>query len=84
LQKLQQLLNRPDVDIWFADKSGFEGDQRPRKSWDKKGRRTRVTRNSGHLRMNIKKLLERLDQAILDVIDSPKKIQQTTAIATLF
>jgi hypothetical protein len=31
-----------------------------------------------------KKLLERLDQAILDVIDSPEKTQQTTAIGTLF
>ncbi len=38
LQKLEQLLNRPDVDIWFADESGFEGDARPRKRWDKKGR----------------------------------------------
>ncbi len=31
-----------------------------------------------------KKLLERLDQAILDVIDNPQKTQQTTAIGTLF
>jgi hypothetical protein len=31
-----------------------------------------------------KKLLERLVQAILDVIDSPKKTRQTTAIGTLF
>ena len=30
------------------------------------------------------KLLERLDQAILDVIDNPQKTQQTTAIGTLF
>jgi transposase len=30
------------------------------------------------------KLLERLDQAILDVIDKPEKTQQTTAIGTLF
>ena len=29
-------------------------------------------------------LLERLDQAILDVIDSQEKTQQTTAIGTLF
>jgi hypothetical protein len=29
-------------------------------------------------------LLERLDQAILDVIDNPEKTQQTTAIGTLF
>jgi transposase len=51
LQKLEQLFNRADVDIWFAEGSGFEGDPRPRKRWDKKGRKTRVTRNGGHLRM---------------------------------
>jgi len=30
------------------------------------------------------KLLERLDQPILDLIDNPEKTQQTTAIGTLF
>jgi hypothetical protein len=30
-----------------------------------------------------KKLLERLDQAILDGIDNPEKTQQTTTIGTL-
>ena len=29
-------------------------------------------------------ILERLDQAILDVIDSPETTQKTTAIGTLF
>ena len=33
---------------------------------------------------NEEKLLERLDQAILDVIDNPDKTQQTAAIGTLF
>jgi hypothetical protein len=33
---------------------------------------------------NEEKLLERLDQAILDVIDNPEKTQQTAAIGTLF
>ena len=181
IQELEQLFNRPDVDIWFADESGFEGDPRPRKRWDKKGRKTRVTKNGGHLRMNVigmvcprtgeffaieashsdsvtyqafldeadkavsferttnilimdnaswhrlkstnwhgwqpkylppyspdlnpieriwltmkarwfnnyvckneDKLLERLDHAILDVIDNPERIQKTTAIGTLF
>ena len=181
LVELQQLFEQPDVDIWFADESGFEGDPRPRKRWDKKGRKTRVTKNGGHLRMNVigmvcprsgeffaieashsdsvtyqafldeadrqisfqrttnilvmdnaswhkrkntkwhgwqpmylppyspdlnpieriwltmkarwfnnhickneEKLLERLDQAILDVIDNPDAIKQTTAIGTLF
>ncbi len=45
LQRLQQLLKRPD---------------------------------------NEEKLLERLDPAILDVINNSKKIQKTTAIGTLF
>jgi putative transposase len=53
LHELEQLFNQPDVDIWFADESGFEGDPRPRKRWDKKGRKTRVTKNGGHLRMNV-------------------------------
>jgi hypothetical protein len=29
LQELQQLFDQPDVDIWFADESGFEGDPSP-------------------------------------------------------
>jgi transposase len=37
LQQLKQLMDQPHVDIWFADESGFEGDPRPRKRWDKKG-----------------------------------------------
>lgn len=53
LVELEQLYNQPDADVWFADESGFEGDPRPRKRWDKKGRKTRVTKNGGHLRMNV-------------------------------
>ena len=53
LQELKELLDQPDVDVWFADESGFEGDPRPRKRWDKKGRKTRVTKNGDHLRMNV-------------------------------
>jgi len=53
IEELKQLLDPPDVDIWFADESGFEGDPRPRKRWDKKGTKTRVTQNGGHLRMNV-------------------------------
>ena len=33
---------------------------------------------------NEEKLLERLDQATLDIIDSPENTQQITAIGTLF
>lgn len=181
VKEMKQLFDQPDVDIWFADESGFEGDPRPRRRWDKKGRKTRVTKNGGHLRMNVigmvcprtgqffaieashsdsvtyqaflneagktvsfqrttnvlimdnaswhkrkstrwhewqpkylppyspdlnpieriwlkmkarwfnnhvckneEKLMDRLDQAILDIINNPKKTQKTTAIGTLF
>ncbi len=40
--------------------------------------------NKRHVCKNEEKLLERLDQAILGVIDNPEKTQQTTAIGTLF
>ena len=39
---------------------------------------------NNHVCKNEEKLLERLDQAILDLIHSPEKTQQTTAIGTLF
>ncbi len=39
---------------------------------------------NNHVCKNEEKLLERLDQAILDVIDNPEKTQQTTASGTLF
>ena len=39
---------------------------------------------NNHVCKNEEKLLERLDQAILDVIDKPEKTQQTTDSGTLF
>jgi hypothetical protein len=39
---------------------------------------------NNHVCKNEEKLLERLHQAILDVIDNPEKTQQTTAVGTLF
>lgn len=52
-QQLQELSQNPDVELWFADESGFEGDPRPRRRWDKKGHKTRSTKNGDHLRMNV-------------------------------
>ena len=39
---------------------------------------------NNHVCKNEEKLLERLDQAILDVIDNPRSPQRTAAIGTLF
>jgi transposase len=49
-EKLKELCAQPDVDIWFADESGFDSDPRPRRRWDLKGRKTRATKNGDHLR----------------------------------
>jgi transposase len=53
LQQLELLWNDPNVDLWFGDESGFEGDPRPRRRWDKKGHKTRITKNGDHIRMNV-------------------------------
>lgn len=52
-ERLQTLSEQPDVDLWFADESGFEGECRARRRWDRKGRKTRIVRNGDHLRMNV-------------------------------
>lgn len=52
-ERLRQWAQEQDTDIWFCDESGFEGDPRPRRRWDRKGRKTRVTKNGDHVRMNV-------------------------------
>ena len=44
IQTLERLHHDEAIDLWFADESGFEGDPRPRRRWDK---------NGDHLRMNV-------------------------------
>lgn len=52
-ERLKTLHEQTDIDIWFMDESGFEGECRSRRRWDQKGRKTRVVRNGDHLRMNV-------------------------------
>jgi len=120
--ELQTLFEQPDVDVWFADESGFEADRQisfqrttnilvmDNASWHKRKRtnwhgwkpmylppystdlnpieRIWLTMKArwfnNHVCKNEEKLIERLDQAILDVIDNPDAIKQTAAIGTLF
>ena len=50
---LRHLLADEEVDLWYGDEMGVEGDPRPRRRWAKVGEKTRVTRNGDHLRMNV-------------------------------
>lgn len=51
-EELHRLMGDANVEIWFQDESGFEGDPRPRKRWLKIGAKGTVPRNGWHLRMN--------------------------------
>ena len=45
--------NDPDVDYWFLDESGVEGDPRPRRRWALKGKKIRIAYEGTHIRMNV-------------------------------
>ncbi len=51
--RLRAWLNDADVDLWFQDEMGVEGDPRPRRRWAKKGEKTRQVKNGDHIRLNV-------------------------------
>lgn len=53
LERLRQWLSDEQIDLWFMDETGVEGDPRPRRRWAQRGEITRVTKNGDHLRMNV-------------------------------
>jgi transposase len=64
--KLRGLLADADVDLWYMDEMGVEGDPRPRRRWAPIGEKTRVTKNGDHIRMNVTGMLcPRTGQAFL-------------------
>jgi transposase len=51
--KLKELLNDEQVEVFFGDEAGFEGDPRPRQRWVKRGSRPTQGYYGGHVRQNI-------------------------------
>ena len=51
--ELADLLNNQEVELWFQDEMGVEGDPRPRRRWAKKGSTLTITKNGDHMRMNV-------------------------------
>ena len=43
----------PDVEIFFSDEAGFEGDPRPRSKWVKRGTKPTCQRTGCHVRTNV-------------------------------
>lgn len=52
-EKFKELYSNPDIEVWFLDETGIEGNPRPRKAWYPKGSRPKHLRQSEHIRTNI-------------------------------
>jgi transposase len=53
VELLQTLLKDFDVEIWFLDQTGVEGDPRPRRRWAMRGEKIVVPYKGSHVRMNV-------------------------------
>lgn len=53
LEELRVLAADPQVELWFADECGVEGDPRPRRRWVQPGKRRTVPYLGDHIRQNV-------------------------------
>ncbi len=53
IQRLKNWLKEHNIDIWFLDESGIEGDPRPRRRFAMKGEKIRQPYSGAHIRMNV-------------------------------
>jgi transposase len=53
LEELRALCADPQVELWFSDECGVEGDPRPRRRWVQPGRRRTVPYLGDHIRQNV-------------------------------
>jgi transposase len=53
LEQLRGWCADPNLELWFADECGVEGDPRPRRRWVQPGRRRTVPYLGDHIRQNI-------------------------------
>ena len=51
--RLRKLVEVPEVELWYGDETGVEGEPRPRRGWTIKGTRPKVVHNGDHVRVNI-------------------------------
>ncbi len=49
---LRILLGDPEIDLWFLDETGIEGDPRPRRRWALRGEKIRQPYQGSHIRMS--------------------------------
>jgi transposase len=52
-ERLSFLAEDPDVELWYGDETGVDGEPKPRRSWAIKGTHPKVVHNGDHIRLNI-------------------------------
>ena len=52
-QDLRAVVEDENVEVWYGDETGIEGESKPRRGWAIKGSKPRVVRNGDHIRLNI-------------------------------
>ena len=53
VDRIRTWLSDEQIELWYTDETGIEGDPRPRRRWAERGKKARVTKNGDHLRMNV-------------------------------
>jgi transposase len=53
LERLSLLAEDPDIELWYGDETGIDGEPKPRRGWAMKGSKLRVIHNGDHVRLNI-------------------------------
>jgi transposase len=53
LTELAKLAEDPDLELWYGDETGIDGEPKPRRAWAMKGSKTHVVHNGDHVRLNI-------------------------------
>lgn len=52
-QEIQVIINRPGIDIWVCDETGFEGDPQPRQIICRRGEKPRISYFGNHLMTSV-------------------------------
>ena len=52
-EELRQLCAQPNVELWYSDECGVEGDPRPRRRWVQPGKKRTVPYLGDHIRQNV-------------------------------
>jgi transposase len=53
LVRLSALAEDANIELWYGDETGIDGEPKPRRSWALKGSKPRVTHNGDHIRLTI-------------------------------